>query len=48
MKMKIHERKPEKRKIIIRAKPEPREKPGDEALTRLRKAAEEKGWMKKR
>jgi len=46
--MKSQERKPEKRKIIVREKPEERVKPTEEVLNRLRKAAEEKGWMKKK
>jgi hypothetical protein len=46
--MKSQERKPEKRRIIIREKPEVRVKPTEEVLNRLRKAAEEKGWMRKK
>ncbi len=46
--MKNQESKPQKRKILIREKPEPREKPDGQALDRLRKAAEEKGWMRRK
>ena len=46
--MKSQERKPEKRKIIIRKKPESPVKPDEEDLNRLRQAAEEKGWMRKK
>ena len=46
--MKAPQAKPEKRKIIIRVKPEERVKPTEEVLNRLRKAAEEKGWMRKK
>jgi hypothetical protein len=47
-KMKSQEQKPVKRRIIIRKKPESRAKPDEEALNRLRQAAEEKGWMRKK
>jgi hypothetical protein len=46
--MKSQEPKAEKRKILIRVKPEERVKPTEEVLNRLRKAAEEKGWMRKK
>jgi hypothetical protein len=46
--MKTQEPKPEKRKIIIREKPGVRERPTEEGLNRLRRAAEEKGWKRKK
>ena len=46
--MKEKDRKPEKRKIIIRDQPGSKEKPTFESFERLRQKAEEKGWMKKK
>jgi hypothetical protein len=46
--MKEKDRKPEKRKIIIRDQPGRKEKPTVESLERLRQKAEEKGWIRKK
>jgi hypothetical protein len=45
--MKEKDRKPEKRKILVRDQPGGKKKPTVESLERLRQKAEEKGWMKK-
>jgi hypothetical protein len=45
--MKEKDRKPEKRKIIVRDQPGGKKKPTVESWERLRQKAEEKGWMKK-
>jgi len=46
--MERKDRKPEKRKIIVRDQPGEKKKPTVESLERLRQKAEEKGWMKKK
>jgi hypothetical protein len=46
--MKEKDRKPEKRKILVREPPGGKKKPTVESWEGLRQKAQEKGWMKKK